>query len=163
MADKEKKIIFTIVAILLIILVVVLIVKAFTGTQTNANLTNTQGSEGSSNVKNEEQYVTELENGTKLNNSTDLTTTKTFGQLEITNIQFTSKNGDSVLLADVTNNGSTVHEAEIVKITILGQNNEVLAELEPVLPRIQPGETKKLDAIATADIVNAKDFIIEPK
>mgnify|MGYP005757033751 CR=1 FL=1 len=161
MTDKEKKIIFTIVAILVIILIIVLIVKAFSGTETNANVTNTGGN--NIDVQNEEQYVTELENGTKLNNSADLSTTKTFGQLEISNIQFTSQNGDSVLLADVKNNGSTVHEAEIVKITVLGENNEVLAELEPVLPTIQPGETAQLNAIATADIVNAKDFTIEAK
>ena len=67
----------------------------------------------------------------------------------------------SVLLADVKNTGSTTHEAEIVKITILGENGEVITETKPVIGKVEPGETIKLNATITADVVNAKDFKIE--
>ena len=67
----------------------------------------------------------------------------------------------SVLLADVTNNGTTRHEVEIVKITILGDNGEVITEIKPIIGEIEPGETIQLNASITADVANAKDFTIE--
>ena len=68
----------------------------------------------------------------------------------------------SVLLADVTNNGTSAHEPELVKITILGDNEEVITEIKPVIGDIEPGETVQLNASITADVANAKDFRIEP-
>lgn len=67
----------------------------------------------------------------------------------------------TVLLADVTNKGSTTHENEIVKITILGENDEELSTTKPVIGKIEPGETVKINATITADVANAKDFRIE--
>ena len=96
-----------------------------------------------------------------MNTSEDFNNTKTYGNLTISNIQYTERNGQSVLLADVTNNGSTRHEVEIVKITILGENNEVITEIKPVIGDIEPGETIKLNASISADVANARDFTIE--
>lgn len=159
MTNKEKKVVFTIVAIMVLILVIIVCVKSF-GNKKNNN-TNTQNTATTNEVKNEEKYVTELNDGTKLNNSQDFNKVKKYGDLEITNIQFTSRNGSSVLLADVKNTGSKTHEKEVVKITILGENGEVLATPLVVLTTVAPGETKQLNAIVTADIANAKDFKIE--
>ena len=110
---------------------------------------------------NEEKYTEQLEDGTKINTSEEFNSSKTYGNLEIGNVQYTSKNGMSVLLADVRNNGTTTHEKEIVKITILGDNDEVIAEIRPVIGEIEPGETIKLNASITADIANARDYRIE--
>lgn len=159
MTNKEKKVVFTIVAIMVLILVIIVCVKSF-GNKKNNN-TNTQNTATTNEVKNEEKYVTELNDGTKLNNSQDFNKVKKYGDLEITNIQFTSRNGSSVLLADVKNTGSKTHEKEVVKITILGENGEVLATPLVVLTTVAPGETKQLNVIVTADIANAKDFKIE--
>ena len=108
-----------------------------------------------------ENYTTELNDGTKINTGEEFNTTKKYGDLEISNIQYTEKDGMTVLLADVTNKGSTTHENEIVKITILGENDEELSTTKPVIGKIEPGETVKINATITADVANAKDFTIE--
>ena len=110
--------------------------------------------------RNEETYVTELEDGTKLNTSEDFNNEKRYGNLVIRNMQYTQQNGMTVMLADVANEGSTVHEPEIVTITIYGENNEVITELHPAIGRIEPGETIKINANSTADVANAKDYAI---
>ena len=120
-----------------------------------------QGRQEEEQVVNEERYTTMLDDGTKINTSEEFNNEKTYGNLSISNIQYTEKDGMSVLLADVTNNGSTKHEPEIVKITILGENGEVITEIKPVIGDIEPGETIKLNASITADVTNAKDFKIE--
>ena len=110
--------------------------------------------------RNEEIYVTELEDGTKLNTSEDFNNEKRYGNLVIRNMQYTEQNGMTVMLADVTNEGSTVREPEIVTITIYGENNEVITELHPAIGRIESGETIKINASSTADVANAKDYSI---
>ena len=110
--------------------------------------------------RNEETYVTELEDGTKLNTSEDFNNEKRYGNLVIRNMQYTQQNGMTVMLADVANEGSTVHEPEIVTITIYGENNKVITELHPAIGRIEPGETIKINASSTADVANAKDYAI---
>lgn len=161
MTPKERKIIFTIVGIMLLILIIVICVKSFgNGGNDNTNTLNTPTTNTA--TQNEEQYVTELNGGTKLNNSEDLQSVKTYKTLEISNVQFTSNsNGNSVFLADVKNVGTTATQPEVVKLTLLGENGEVITELNAVLPDLEPGETDQLNAQATADIVNAKDYTIE--
>ena len=162
MTPKERKIIFTIVGIMLLILIIVVCVKTFGN---GGNETNTQNTPTTNTAtQNEEKYVTELNGGTKLNNSEALQSVKTYKTLEISNVQFTSnENGNSTFLANVKNVGTAATQPEVVKLTLLGDNGEVIAELNAVLPDLQPGETDQLNAQATADIVNAKDYKIEAK
>ena len=160
MTKKEKKVVFILIAILLVVMVVTIAVT------TNKNKKG--GDKTNNNVQpqvevEEEKYVEKLDDGTKLNNSTDFNKSKKFKNLEITDIQFTSNGGNSVLLANVRNTSSSVHEMEIVEITIIGENGEVIETLAPVIGTIQPGETIQLNAIATADLVNSKDFTIKAK
>ena len=154
MSNNEKRWIILLVAV--IVIVIVLIIGLANGRNKEVQQ---QGQEET--VVNEETYTTELSDGTKLNTSEDFNNTKTYGDLTISNIQYTERNGTSVLLADITNNGSTRHEVEIVKITILGENNEVITEIKPVIGDIEPGETIKLNASISADVTNARDFTIE--
>lgn len=153
MSKNEKRWIILLVAV--VIIAIVLIV----GISSSRNREEGQAEENT--IVNEEKYTTVLEDGTKINTSEDFNNTKTYGNLTISKIQYTERNGTSVLLADVTNNGSTRHEVEIVKITILGDNNEVITEIKPVIGDIEPGETIKLNASISADVTNARDFTIE--
>ncbi len=156
MNKKEKKLVFRLIGVMVIILLIVIAVKAIGGKKDNENKpNNTQ--------KNEGKYVTQLEDGTKVNNSDALQKTKKYKSISISGIQYTSKNGSSVLLADLTNTGSSTFEREEITIEILGENNEIIDTISAVLPRMESGQTKQLNAIATADIVNAKDFKIKGK
>ena len=155
MSKNEKRWIILLVAVVVIAIVFFVVI-------TRGNKKEEENTQNTTNeVVNEEKYTEQLEDGTKLNTSEEFNSSKTFGNLEIGNVQYTSKNGMSVLLADVKNNGTTVHEKEIVKITILGDNGEVITGIKPVIGKIEPGQTIKLNASITADVANAKDFKIE--
>ena len=155
MSSKEKRGIAVLIAITIIVIIIVMV----SGKKEKVN-------EGPRNetqqTEQEEKYTTELEDGTKINTSEDFNSTKTYKDLEISNIQFTEKDGMTVLLADVVNKGTSAHAPEIVKITILGDNEEVITEIKPVIGDIEAGETVQLNASVTADVANAKDFRIEP-
>lgn len=155
MNKDEKRWIILLVAVVLIAIVFFVVIIG--GDKANKEEQNTTTNE----TTNEEKYTEQLEDGTKLNTSEEFNSSKKYGNLEISNVQYTSKNGISVLLADVKNNGTTVHEKEIVKITILGDNEEVITEIKPVIGKIEPGETIKLNASVTADVANARDYKIE--
>lgn len=160
MTKKERKVILTGVGIILAILLIVVIVRGFNKKGENVNM-----AEGNTQTEqNVEKYVTNLDDGTKLNNSGEFNKTKKYKDIEISNIQFTYQAGNSVLLADLKNTGSTKHNSEIVKVTILDENNKVIDELQPILPTMEAGETKQLNiTISGADSVNAKNFKIEEK
>ena len=157
MSVNDKRWIVLLVAVLTIavILIVVLI-----SNNREDNTTNPEQQQEETQL-NEEKYTVELDNGLKVNISEEFTKTRNFGELEISNIQYTYADGMSLLLADVTNKGTTTHEKEIVKITIIGENDEIITEINPVLGKVEPGETIKLDAYINADLANAKDFRIE--
>ena len=112
---------------------------------------------------NNNQTIIELDDGTRINTDKELTSTKSYNNLEISNIQFTEKDGITTLYADVKNIGNTKHEVEIVKLTILDKSGNILAELNPIIGEINPGETIKLDASITSDVLNAKNIKIESK
>ena len=156
MSNNEKRWIVLLVAVLLI--AVILIVVLAQGNKEEERV----GEVGqSTETANEEKYITELNDGTKVNTSEEFNSTKMYGELEISNIQYTEQNGKTVLLADVTNKGNTTHGNEIVKITILGENGEEITTTKPVIGKMEPGETVKINATITADVSNAKDFKIE--
>ena len=156
MNQNEKRWIVLLVAVV-IIAIVFFVVLGF------RNKDGEDLADNSQNVPtNEEQYTVQLDDGTKLNTSEDFNSNKTYGDLEISNIQYTTRpDGMTVLLADVTNKGTTNHELETVKITILDQNGEAITEIRPLIDAMAPGETVQINASITADVSNAKDFTIE--
>lgn len=157
MKNNEKKLIIVLIAVLVIggIIVSIAIKNGNKKEKNNKNDINENN-----NVV-EEKYVSQLEDGTKLNISEELNETKKYKDLEISNIQYTEKDGMTVLLADVTNVGDTIQKEEIVKIVVLGENGETLTDFKTIIEEIKPGETKQINASVTADFANAKDFKIE--
>ena len=154
MTNKEKKVVFTLIGIMVVVLLIVVIVKTVNkGEEDLGEINNT--------IENEEKYVTELSDGTKLNNSEELNNEHTYKGVEISNIQFTSKKGNSVLLANVRNTGSTAFAGEEATIVLLGENGEELREIGLLIPSLEVGESKQINSIVTADVVNVKDFRVE--
>lgn len=156
MNSNEKRWIILLVAVIAIAIVLIVVLTGNKGKEKNVN----EGQQEEVQV-NEEKYTTELNDGTKINTSEEFNSVKKYNDLEISNMQFTEKDGKSVMLADVKNIGSTTHEVEIVKVTILGENGETITEIKPIIGRVEPGETIKLNASISADVANAKDFKIE--
>lgn len=159
MTDIEKKFIFTVIGFLIIIMIVVLSIKS-------SNKNKLEQQKASENNTQLEDYVTSFEkigSDVKVNNNEDLAKTKTYNNVEMSNIKFTSQNGNSVLVADVKNIGEIKHEKEIITLSIIGSDDTEIATLDTILTDLEPGETKQLTVLATADIVNAKNFIIKEK
>ena len=159
MTDIEKKFIFTVIGFLILIMIVVLSIKS-------SNKNKLEQQKASENNTQLEDYVTSVEkigSDVKVNNNEDLEKTKTYNNVEMSNIKFTSQNGNSVLVADVKNIGEIKHEKEIITLSIIGSDDTEIATLDTILTDLEPGETKQLTVLATADIVNAKNFIIKEK
>ena len=159
MTDIEKKFIFTVIGFLILIMIVVLCIKS-------SNKNKLEQQKASENNTQLEDYVTSFEkigSDVKVNNNEDLAKTKTYNNVEMSNIKFTSQNGNSVLVADVNNIGEIKHEKEIITLSIIGSDDTEIATLDTILTDLEPGETKQLTVLATADIVNAKNFIIKEK
>lgn len=115
--------------------------------------------------KNEDKmpYVIMLEDGTKLNIGKRFNKSKKYKNLKIDNMQYTEKDGITVLLADVTNISKEKYEEEIVKLTFIGNNEETIAEINPIIEQLEPGETKKINVSITGDLSSAIDFTVEEK
>ena len=158
MNSNEKRWIILLVAVVIIaIIFFVVITNINNGDEGQNNVTQQQSVQGGNN----EQFTTELDDGTKVNTSETFTQTKTYNNLEISNIQFTEKDGQSTFLADVKNNGTTTHEPEIVNITLLDENGNTVAELKPAIERIETGQTAQINSMISADVTNVKDFRVE--
>ena len=159
MNSNEKRWIVLLIAVVIIAVVLIVALNIINGQENNPPANNGQTQEETQ--TNEEKYTTELVDGTKINTSEEFNTNKTYGNLTISNIQFTEKDGVTTLLADVTNNGSARHELEIVKLKLIGENDEVIEETNTVIEDIEPGETVQLNASFNTDVINVKDFRIE--
>lgn len=152
--------------IVLLVAVVIIAIVLFVALGISKNRTNQGGQAGgdnnSSGTENvvDNTYVTEQSDGTRLNNSTNFNSVKKYGDLEISVVNFYERNGSTVLIANAKNVGSSAHKIETVKITILGENDQVLAESNAVISDIEPGAESAINVTFTADVVNAKDFKI---
>ena len=155
MNKNEKRWIVLLVAVLVIAVVLIVGLNMSGNKQdTTIGQSQTQGTTGTQAGDESTDYAT------RVNTNDDFNATKTYNDLEISNIQFSENKGTSVLLADVTNKGDSTHEQETVKITIVGEDDSETT-VNAIIGTIEPGETIKLNTSMTADVVNAKDFKIE--
>lgn len=115
------------------------------------------------NEKPKEEFVEVLEDGTKFNISNKLKEEKTIEGLKIGNIQLTEKNGQSVLLADVTNNTSKDSEVFLINIKLYDKTGKEIAIIPGIVSPVKAGETVQLNAGITEDYANAYDFTVEKR
>ena len=153
----KKKEIALIIGLLILLFIVILIVKPKKNKTENANETNdvviTDEVE-------EEKYVDVLNDGTKLNTSTKLNEAKEVNGLKFENIQFTEKNGQSVLLANVTNNSGKETKFKLVDVILYDKNGNEIAKVGGIVSPLQPGAKTQFNSSMTLDYANAYDFKI---
>ena len=114
---KKEKILIIILLGIVLIMAILAIVKNQKESQKNIV-------EG---INEEEEFTRILEDGTKLNVSTKLNETKMVDKLKIYNIQLTSKNDQTVFLADVES--SEDKEITLVDIVLLNKNGNELTTI----------------------------------
>jgi len=107
-------------------------------------------------INEEEEFTRILEDGTKLNVSTKLNETKMVDKLKIYNIQLTSKNDQTVFLADVES--SEDKEITLVDIVLLNKNGSELTTITGLIGKTKAGGVQQLNCVVTSDYANAYDF-----
>ena len=156
MKYKDKKFNLILIVILIIILIISFFINKI-GKDKNEIQEQTQNTESG------EEFVYELEDGTKLNISEKFNETKNIDGIEISNIQFTYKDGQTVLLANVTNNTGKAVDMTLVDIKLLDEQENEIITVGGIISPMQVGETTQLNASMTMDYANAYDFEITLK
>lgn len=107
------------------------------------------------------KYYQTLEDGTKLNNSTELNKEREYKGLKISNIQLTEKNGMTVLLANVENvSGKDINDFTDIDITFYDKDKNKIETIEGLIIPLKAGRKTQLNASVTFDYSNAYTFEI---
>lgn len=152
---KNEKII---ISILLVVLVIAIIVFTVNKNKKEENNNENVNTETQNNVT--EEFVQVLEDGTKLNTSTKLNETKQVGIYKFENIQLTEKDGQSLILADVTNTSKNETDAKIVDIKLLDKDGKEIVTIGGIISPLKSGETKQFNSSMSLDYANIYDFEI---
>ena len=151
---KNKKVIISII----IIVALAIILGSIYLVKNNKKEENEKSGNG---VVVQEEFRQILEDGTKINTSEELKTTKNIDGLEITNIQLIEKNGETILTAEVKN--TTDKETEImgINIIVLDKEGKEIGKIPGVISSLGAGETKQLNIGITEDYSDAYNFKVE--
>ncbi len=166
MKGKNKKVILLIAVIIVVIIVVIAI--AIKGNNKNEpsnsveNETAQQQQEGNTPdqqpEKVPEEFVQNMDDGTKVNTSTKLKETKTVSSFEISNISLSTVNGQTFLTADVKNTSKNDKPATGIDITLYDKDGNELVKMAGVINELKSGATTRLESGTTLDFANAYDF-----
>ena len=104
-----------------------------------------------------------MEDGTKLNTSTELNKEKQVGNYKFENMQLTTQDNQTVLLADVTNTGSNKTDIQLVDVTLLDKDGNEIITVGGIISQLEPGEKTQFNTSMTLDYANTYDFKITLK
>ena len=158
--ENKKKNVLKPFILLIIILLIILIIAIIS---INKNNKNPEKNISNGEENKVESYVEEIETGLKINKSTKLNEAKEVQGLKITNIQLSTKDGMTTLLADVINNSGTKTALKTVEITLIDKEGNELTKVTGIIDSLDVGERKQLNIGMTSDYVNAYDFKVEFK
>ena len=156
---KEKRMILILLVILIIAIVIFVVSKNLnkeSKTKENGSTTQQENTEP-------EEFVQVLEDGTKLNTSTELNKEKQVGNYKFENMQLTTQNNQTVLLADVTNKKKTKTEIQLVDVTLLDKEGNEIITVGGIISQLEPGEKTQFNTSMTLDYANTYDFKITLK
>ena len=159
MKNKEKRMILLLLVILIIAIVIFVVSKNLnkeSKTKENGSTTQQENTEP-------EEFVQVLEDGTKLNTSTELNKEKQVGNYKFENMQLTTQDNQTVLLADVTNTGSNKTDIQLVDVTLLDKDGNEIITVGGIISQLEPGEKTQFNTSMTLDYANTYDFKITLK
>ena len=159
MKNKEKRMIL----ILLVILVIAIVIFVVSKNLNKESKTKENGSTTQQENTEPEEFVQVLEDGTKLNTSTELKKEKQVGNYKFENMQLTTQDNQTVLLADVTNTGSNKTDIQLVDVTLLDKDGNEIITVGGIISQLEPGEKTQFNTSMTLDYANTYDFKITLK
>lgn len=156
---NKKKIIGMIICILIVILLIIGILMHNKTKREDEELKNQNGDANYEDQQDapDEEFVINLEDGTKLNISPKLNETKILDGMEIKNMQLTYKNGQTQLLADVTNTTSEKIPETLISIIFKDKENNEIVTLDSIISSAEPGQTVQLNANSSLNYCNPYD------
>jgi len=110
-----------------------------------------------------EEFVEQLNDGTRVNTSTKLKETKLFDGLEIKVNEVKEKDNVTLLLGTITNNTNEVKGDYPISIQVLDKQGNEIIVVGGYIGTIAPEETTQLNCSATFDYANAYDINITKK
>ncbi len=126
------------------------------------NVSNTNGSGEQQVNAVVEEFVATTEDDTKMNTSSNLKEEKEYKGLKISNIQLTTKNNDTVLLADVENiSGKDISTFVQFDVTFTDKEGKELGTIPSIVLPLKSGEKSQLNSSTTGDFANAYNFTIK--
>ena len=159
MKKKEKRMIL----ILLVILIIAIVIFVVSKNVNKGNNVNENGSTTQQENTEPEEFVLVQEDGTKLNTSTELKKEKQVGNYKFENMQLTTQDNQTVLLADVTNTGSNKTDIQLVDVTLLDKDGNEIITVGGIISQLEPGEKTQFNTSMTLDYANTYDFKITLK
>ena len=159
MKKKEKRMIL----ILLVILIIAIVIFVVSKNVNKGNNVNENGSTTQQENTEPEEFVQVQEDGTKLNTSTELKKEKQVGNYKFENMQLTTQDNQTVLLADVTNTGSNKTDIQLVDVTLLDKDGNEIITVGGIISQLDPGEKTQFNTSMTLDYANTYDFKITLK
>lgn len=157
MGKSEKRLIVILAIITVVVIVIAIVVSNNKNTENRTTkIIDTPSQE-------EEEFVSQLDDGTRLNTSDKLHETKTIDGMEITDFQLTEKDNVTLLLGTVTNTSSTTQGGYPVDVKIVDQQGNEIITIVAYIGSLEPGESTQFNTSATFDYANAYDFSITKK
>lgn len=147
----------------ILIIGIVLVVVIIGGNLIAKNMKKNVGQTNETQTEIENEFSQTFEDGTKLNTSTKLKEVKKLDNLEIADIQITNKDGKTVLLANVTNKGTTKTEVTLLDIVLYDKSGKEIATIPGVISPLEPGKSTQLNTTTQEDYTNIYDFKIVKK
>lgn len=156
--NNEKGIaaVYIVIAVIVVIMLGIIIACQFAKREPEETVTKPE----KSSIEEKEEYVMNLEDGSKLNVSKEMQNPKKLNNLEISNIQLKEIGGITTLLADIVNKGKDDTEEKMIKVEILDKDDNVITTIEGPIDSIKAGGKVQLNFSVTGDVSNAHDFRI---
>lgn len=156
MGKSEKRLIVILAIITIVVIVIAIVVSNNKNTENRTTKIIDTPSQ-------EEEFVSQLDDGTRLNTSDKLHETKTIDGMEITDFQLTEKDNVTLLLGTVKNTSSTTQGGYPVDVKIVDQQGNEIITIVAYIGSLEPGESTQFNTSATFDYANAYDFSITKK
>ncbi len=151
--------------IVLLIAVVIIAIVLFVSLGLSKNKKEGIADEGTSVTQGEanpnEKYVEVKEDGTKINISNKLKESKTFDELNISNINIETKNNETIVKADITNSTDEEKGDYGIYLKIVDDQGNEIKKIAGYISYMEPQGQARLSIKTSYDFANAYDFTIE--
>lgn len=156
---NKKKIIILVFAVVILIAVIVGIIAVILKNK-KTNNSSPSSTVQESQIKNVENFVGELNDGTKINTNAKFNSPSTLGDLSVNNIRLTFKNGITTFRATITNNSNSQTELKEVTLVLLDENGEEMVAAKGILNTIAPGNSEEFAVSITSDFIHSSGYKI---